>query len=134
MNIDVNLSPFIITNAGTSIRIIPNIGRNATLTQNYSISTSLLGTSYSLSALATVATSNTYYGTSGKNGANLPSDADAFVRNILCQYLGWDFTNTWKMLDAGYPVLKWQNSPVNATVMNSNSPADLSILDVATPD
>lgn len=28
----VNLSPFIITNAGTSMRIIPNIGRNATLT------------------------------------------------------------------------------------------------------
>lgn len=126
----VNLSPFIITNAGTSMRIIPNIGRNATLTQNYSISTSLLGTSYSLSALATVATSNTYYGTSGKNGANLPSDADALSGTFYANTLGWDFTNTWKMLDAGYPVLKWQNSPVNATVMNSNSPADLSILDV----
>ncbi|MDD3079927.1 MAG: hypothetical protein PHH37_12610 [Paludibacter sp.] len=126
----VNLAPFIISKGGTAMRIIPNIGRNATLTQNYSISTSLIGTSYSLSALSTVETTNTYYGTSGKNGANLPSDEDALSGTFYANTLGWDFTDVWKMLDDGYPVLKWQNSPVNVTVMNSNSPADLSILDV----
>lgn len=129
----VNLAPCIISNAGTTMRIIPNIGRNATLTSNYSLSSSLLGTSYSLTALASVSTSNTYYGITGKNGANLPNEADAKLSAFYSGTLGWDFTpitGVWKMLNDGYPILQWQTAPINTTVLNSGASTNLNILDV----
>jgi len=132
VNNSVNLSSFLVGPAGV-FRVIPNADRTATLTNNYSISTTLVGTSYVLGSLAVVPTTNSYYGATGKNGANLPADADAKSADFYTNTLGWDFTpetGVWKMLNDGYPVLQWQTAPVNETVMNVNSPANLTILDV----
>lgn len=130
----VNLAPYIITSGGSSLRIIPNVTRPSTLTKNYSLSSSLIGTSYLLSALAVVPTNSPYYGLSGHHGANLPSDSDAKSSTFYSGTLGWDFTATngiWKMLSDGYPVLQWQTTPVNSTVLNLNASANLNILDIA---
>lgn len=51
-------------------------------------------------------------GTAAENGTNV-STADAKTQTFYQTTLGWDFTNIWKMLNDGYPVLKWQTSPVN---------------------
>jgi len=60
-------------------------------------------------ALETLAITN---GNAAENGTNVTA-ADTKTQLFYATTLGWDFTNTWKMLNDGYPVLKWQTSPVN---------------------
>ncbi|MDR0505289.1 MAG: hypothetical protein LBH32_00515 [Dysgonamonadaceae bacterium] len=72
----------------------------AHFSNNYSLSTSLLK-------------GNTVNGTtSDANGANLPNDADAKDLSFYTGTLGWS-SDVWKILSDGYPVLKWQTTPVN---------------------
>lgn len=63
-------------------------------------------------ALETLAVTN---GNAQENGVNV-SDADAKTQAFYATTLGWDFTNNWVMLNDGYPVLKWQTSPVKVTL------------------
>ncbi|MCW3787946.1 T9SS type A sorting domain-containing protein [Plebeiibacterium sediminum] len=128
----VNLSPLIISNSGESLRIIPRTDRSAVLTENYSLNSTLVGTSYDLSTLDIVDENNIHYGSDNYNGANLPSDADAKNSTFYANNLGWDFTEitgVWKMLNDGYPVFQWQNTPVNISILNLDAPDDLDILD-----
>jgi hypothetical protein len=130
----VNLSPLIICNSGGALRIITKTDRSASLINNYSLSSTLLGTSYDLSALDTINKTNAYYGANNYNGANLPNDTVAKSSTFYVESLGWDFTEAtgvWKVLKDGYPVLQWQNTPVNSTILNLNAPNDLDILDFA---
>lgn len=121
----VNLAPYLFVaddNAyGYSnsyhFRIVDEGSNGATLTSNYSLAASLLGKSMTDCKL--VPTNDSNYGASKKHGANLPSDSDAKSSTFYANTLGWDFTDTWKMLDDGYPVLKWQTIPVKFSILKN---------------
>ncbi|MCP9610720.1 hypothetical protein [Coprobacter tertius] len=124
----VNLS-LLVASGGGAMRIIPNPDRPATISNNYSLSTTLVG-KYDLNSLSEVTSGTTYYGKDNRHGANLPDDADAKSQTFYSTTLGWDFVNVWKMLGDGYPVFQWQKIPVNTYVINANSPDNLNLLDV----
>ncbi len=134
----LNLSPLIVTSSGGPYRIVAYVNdREASMTDNYSLSSSLLGTTYDAGSLYMIEESDDNYGTDDYQGANLPDDADAKSSTFYSETLGWDFTESngiWKMLNDGYPVLQWQNTPVNSTVLNINAPDEFNILDVAIED
>lgn len=86
-----------------TFRIFDNNGnRVCTLENNYSISSTVLGKAdLSTSGVATVELTTT-----GRNGANLTSDADAKTASFYSGTLGWDFTSIWKINEGvSYPEL-----------------------------
>jgi hypothetical protein len=98
---------------GSAYRITDENVANSELTliDNYSLSSTLCNN-------AVIATDNADYGASGRHGANITGgDAEAKTAAFYTG-LDWDFTETWKILSDGYPVLKWQALPVNMAVTN----------------
>lgn len=86
-----------------TFRIFDNNGNRAcTLENNYSISSTVLGKAdLSSSGVATVELTTT-----GRNGANLTSDADAKTASFYTGTLGWDLTSIWKINEGvSYPEL-----------------------------
>lgn len=114
----VNLASSII--GGSNCRIIQNGSQSTyTLTSNYSISTTIMNPNGSV-----MSPTDSNVATNKLHGANLPSDADALSSTFYETTQGWDFTNTWAMLPTGgYPVLKWQTSPLDVTVFSADNGA-----------
>jgi hypothetical protein len=84
------------------------------LTGNYSLESTLFG-----KPAAIASTSSDLYGTTKPLGENITAaqaKTSAFYAGI-----GWDFTDTWKILADGYPVLKWQTTPVNTSILKLES-------------
>jgi len=128
----VNLAQYII--GPNSVRIIHTGSKTANLIDNYSLSTTLLGGSIN-STLSPVPLEDENYGANKMHGANFLNDADAKSSTFYASTLKWDFINTWKMLKDGFPVLSWQNTPVNLPrfnmknySLNSTGQVDLSRL------
>ncbi len=68
----------------------------AKFSNNYSISSTLVGTAVVADGTAT-----------NRNGVNLPDDANAKSKDFYTGTLKWDFNNTWTFItDVDYPVLK----------------------------
>lgn len=127
----VNLAPYII--GGSNLRILEKNGKTVTLTENYSISTCLLGSKWF--NVKGIPTNDGNYGTGKPHGADLPNDADAKVASFYTDSLEWDFVNTWKMVGDGYPMLKWQPATIKASIidvtdlnLNTMVPLDLNKL------
>lgn len=114
----VNLASSII--GGSNCRIIQNGSQSTyTLTSNYSISSTIMNPNGSV-----MSPTDSNVATNKLHGANLPSDADALSSTFYETTQGWDFTNTWAMLPTGgYPVLKWQTSPLDVTVFSADNGA-----------
>ncbi|MDR1683801.1 MAG: hypothetical protein LBS25_10525, partial [Candidatus Symbiothrix sp.] len=113
---NLNLASYLV---GSSIvRIGETANRSMTLTENYSISATLVkaGDASKLEG-SPVPTTDTNYGANKKHGANIPNgDANAKAAGQTDFYetvLAWDFTDTWKFGTDGYPILKWQATPAN---------------------
>ncbi len=92
-------------NCGARYRIASINGTaNATFTNNYALSTHTFTDSGSANVTA-------------ENGTDVTASkakTKAFYQNDL----GWDFDQTWEMLEAGYPVLKIQQKPVKVQLTN----------------
>lgn len=103
---NINLASSILSQnqyPAQTFRIFDNNGdRVCTLENNYSISSTVLGKAdLSTSGVATVELTTT-----GRNGANLTSDADAKTASFYSGTLGWDFTSIWKISEGvSYPEL-----------------------------
>lgn len=121
----VNLAPYLLVADGDAygysdsyhFRVVDGGSNNPVLTSNYSLGASKLGKS--LADGKVVSTSKAQYGADKYHGANLPADSDAKSETFYNGTLGWDFSDTWKMLDDGYPVLKWQQPPVKFSVLKN---------------
>lgn len=115
----VSLAPYLLSGAYVTdaMRILHNFGgsRPANLINNYGLSTTWTGR-LDFSQGGVVLTSDTQYGLDKCHGANV-SPEDAHTQAFYETTLSWDFTNTWKMLSNGYPVLKWQTTPIAASVL-----------------
>jgi hypothetical protein len=139
----VNLSPYIL--GPSNLRIVSN-SKVTTLSQNYSLGSTLLGSSrdsYDGNPITNWSDSN--YGVDKGHGANIGSlygddpaanDEQAKLDDLYKNKLGWDFDNTWKITPGSYPVLKWQTAPVKTSAirketgygLKSGAPLDLSFL------
>ncbi len=102
---NINLASSILSQnqyPAQTFRIFDHNSRVCTLTNNYSISNTLIGKAdLSSSGVATVELTTT-----GRNGANLTSDADAKTALFYTGTLGWDLTSIWKINEGvSYPEL-----------------------------
>lgn len=118
----VNLAPYIL--GGSNLRVTSangdaDLGR----TGLYSLSTTILDSNKDNFAatgiMGNLGDSN--YGSTKGHGENIPGgDANAKAAGLATFWvdlLGWDFTDTWKFAGDGYPVLKWQNTPIQMEVI-----------------
>ena len=112
----VALSPYV--RGGNPSRVLSVKGGNATLT---------LENNYALYGMKEIQGTDVFI--SQETDPTLPSGADVQPAqtkdaNFYATVLGWDMTNTWKMIakdganDSGiYPVLKWQTGQINAHLL-----------------
>jgi hypothetical protein len=113
----VAVVPYIL--GGTVCKILANTGgRACTLTNNYGLDAFQKGTS--VSALATIPSTDTNVGTDKIHGAEV-TKANAQTTTFYSTTLGWDMTNVWNVLDEGqiYPTLKWQQTPIKPSILNA---------------
>lgn len=97
----------------TAYRIVDgNTAANLTLANNYSLSATLCND-------LTITTNNPDYGTAKRHGENI-TDGDAKNATFYTG-LGWNFSEKWKLLDDGYPVLQWQKTPIKMSLLNLES-------------
>jgi len=111
----VVLTPYIF--GGTVCRILANPnGKPNVLTNNFALDALLKGGNPS--SLSVIAPTDANVGTDKLHGANV-TKADALTAAFYGTTLGWDMTNTWIMLGEGqiYPTLKWQQSPITASIL-----------------
>lgn len=118
VNSCVNLAPYIL--GRDNLRVVGH--ESITMSNLYSISTCKLSTDITNYNGGTVPTDDGNYGTDKRHGANIPGgDANALGSDFYENTLGWDFTNTWKMLGDGYPVLAWETAVVNSAALRLKS-------------
>lgn len=114
----VSLAPYLLSGnwAADALRVFHDVegSRQCTLINNYGLSTAWRGT-LNFSTGALVSTDVDRIGTDQLQGADV-TPADAITRAFYETTLGWDFTDVWQMAVGGYPVLKWQATPVAASV------------------
>jgi len=105
----VNLAPLLsATNVTDLYRIIHDGERVVTLTQNYSLATTLIGAP----GFQTTRTSSDASSRDGKDLTPVDAETQSFYETTL----GWDFTNVWTMPNVGYPRLQWQQDTRDITV------------------
>jgi hypothetical protein len=92
-----------ITGGNNPSRIVDHGSKSITLSNNYSLSATLVNN-------AVITTGDSEYGANKRHGANIP-DGEAGTFEFYTG-IGWS-ADVWDMLDAGYPVLKWQTTPVD---------------------
>lgn len=88
-------------------RIVDNRNGPLELSNNYSISSTILGKSFSEGDFRTISDADIYYGADNIQGENLKVDADAKTATFYINTLGWDFTNVWTIKESErFPTLK----------------------------
>lgn len=111
----VVLAPYIL--GPDNLRIVA--ASNATILNNYALSSTLMSSNQDNYNGSTPPTNDQNYGKDKRHGANIPDgDAAAKGASFYTTTLGWDFSNTWKFSDDGYPILKWQTGPIDFSILN----------------
>lgn len=125
----VCLAPYLLSGNYTNdaVRILhDNSNRPKVLVNNYGLNTTWVG-KLDFSEGNVISTDNANYGADKTQGANVLLSEVKSQDWFVDANLNWDFVNAWKFSTDGYPILKWQNAVVNASVLiNKTEGYDLS--------
>lgn len=115
------LSPYLIAGNGKRMVVFGGETKTAQVINCYSLPTTAYGKD--LNSLTTPSVEE--MGDNTEHGNPLEEVSFAKDETFYAEAAGWDMTNTWKMVNGLYPVLKWQNTPIDVHVIGAPDNVDL---------